>query len=107
MALLNTERYEECIAVSKQMIALNEDMPEPYLQIATCYLNQALDVEQKGESRKNRKQLQQLYSTARPYLEQYRKLMPEDRQRWAPGLYRIYLNLNMGKQFEEIDRLMK
>ena len=107
MALLNTERYEECIAVSKQMIALNEDMPEPYLQIATCYLNQALDVEQKGESRKNRKQLQQLYSTARPYLELYRKLMPEDRQRWAPGLYRIYLNLNMGKQFEEIDRLMK
>lgn len=107
MALLNTERYDECIAVSQQMILGNDTLPEPYLHIATCYLNRALEVEQLGEPRKYRQQLHQLYSEARPYLEKYRKLMPADRQRWAPGLYRIYLNLNMGKQFEEIDLLMK
>ena len=107
MALLNTERYDECIAVSQQMILGNDTLPEPYLHIATCYLNRALEVEQLGEPRKYRQELQRLYSEARPYLEKYRKLMPADRQRWAPGLYRIYLNLNMGKQFEEIDRLMK
>lgn len=107
MALLNMERYDECIAVSQQMIIGNDTLPEPYLHIATCYLNQALEVEQKGEPRKYRGELHRLYNAARPYLERYRALMPADRQRWAPGLYRIYLNLNLGKQFEEIDRLLK
>jgi len=48
-----------------------------------------------------------MYSKARPYMERYRQLMPDDRKRWAPALYRIYLNLNLGKQFEEIDKLMR
>ena len=40
-------------------------------------------------------------------METYRRLRPEEREKWAPGLYRIYFNLNMGKQFEEIDKVMK
>ena len=75
--------------------------------MATTYLNEALDLEKKNEPRKYRQQLHDLYSKAKPYMEQYRKLMPDDKQTWAPALYRIYLNLNMEKQFEEIDRLMK
>ena len=106
LALLNMERYEECTEVSKQLIALNDTLPEPYFNIATCYLNQALELEQ-SRGRKQRKQLQELYSSARPYMEDYRRLVPEDSKRWAPALYRIYLNLNMGKEFEEIDQLMK
>ena len=107
MALLQTNRYDECIAVSKLMIAANDTLPEPYYNIGTCYLNQALELEHRGEPRKYRQELQRLYATARPYMEKYRQLMPADRQRWAPALYRIYLNLNMGKQFEEIDKLMR
>ena len=107
MALLQTNRYDECIAVSKQMIAANDTLPEPYYNIGTCYLNQALELEHRGEPRKYRQELQRLYAAARPYMEKYRQLMPADRQRWAPALYRIYLNLNMGKQFEEIDKLMR
>ena len=42
-----------------------------------------------------------------PYMEKYRELAPFDSQRWGPALYRVYLNLNKGKQFEEIDRLMR
>lgn len=107
MALLQTNRYDECIAVSKLMIAANDTLPEPYYNIGTCYLNQALELEHRGEPRKYRQELQRLYTAARPYMEKYRQLMPADRQRWAPALYRIYLNLNMGKQFEEIDKLMR
>ena len=33
--------------------------------------------------------------------------MPDEKDKWAPSLYRIYLNLNMGRQFDEIDRLLK
>ena len=39
-------------------------------------------------------------------MEDYRRLAADEKQRWAPALYRIYLNLNMGKQFEEIDQLI-
>ncbi len=107
MALLQTERYDECIEVSKQMILANDTLPEPHYNIATCYLNQALTLEAKNQPRVYREQLQELYAAARPYMEKYRELMPDDKKRWAPGLYRIYLNLNLGKQFEEIDRLMR
>lgn len=107
VALLNLERYDECIAVSRQMVAENDSLPEAYFNLATCYLNQALAVEAENEPRKNRSRLKNLYTEARPYMERYRKLVPADKQRWAPALYRIYLNLNLGKQFEEIDQLMK
>ena len=40
-------------------------------------------------------------------MEQYRKMRPDDTARWAAPLYRIYLSLNMGKQFEEMDSLLK
>ena len=107
MALLHTDMYEECIAISQQMINQNDTLAEPNFTIATCYLNQTLALEQLGEPRKYRKDIQLMYSKARPYMERYRQLMPDDRKRWAPALYRIYLNLNLGKQFEEIDKLMR
>ena len=107
VALLSSERYDECLQVSEHLIALNDTMPEPYFNIATVYLNRALALEQLNEPRKHRKQLTELYRKARPYMEAYRKMVPDDRRRWAPSLYRIYLNLNMGKQFEEIDKVLK
>ena len=107
VAQLNLEQYDECLATSEHLIALDDDMPEPYLHVATVKLNQALELEKKNQPRLYRKQLIKLYYDARPYMEAYRKLAPNDQQHWAPALYRIYLNLNMGKQFEEIDRLMK
>ena len=41
------------------------------------------------------------------YLEKVRKLEPGAQEKWALPLYTIYLNLNKGKEFDEIDRLMK
>ena len=107
IVLLNTERYEECIEVSEHMIELCDSMPEPYYHIATCKLNQALELEKIHEPRKYRSKLQQLYREARPYMEDYRRMVPGDMQRWGPALYRIYFNLNLGRQFEEIDRLLR
>ena len=107
IAQLNLEQYEDCLVTSERLIALNDNMPEPYFNVATVKLNQALELEKKNQPRLYRKQLIELYYDARPYMEAYRKLAPNDQRHWAPALYRIYLNLNMGKQFEEIDRLMK
>ena len=107
LALLELDRYDACIEVSQQLININGQLPEPYFNIATVYLNQALELEKRNNPRQYRQQLQDLYASARPYMEDYRRLQPDDQQRWAPALYRIYLNLNMGRQFEEIDRLMR
>ena len=107
MTLLNMERYDECIIVSQRLIALNDTISDAYFNVATSYLNKAFELEQKASSRKQKATIKNLYEKARPYMETYRRLMPEEREKWAPGLYRIYLNLNLGKQFEEIDRVMK
>ena len=107
VALLNLERYDECIRVSERLIAKNDTLAEPYFNIATAKLNQVLAIERLNQPRVYREQIHRLYMEARPYMEAYRKLEPGARHKWAPALYRIYLNLNMGKQFEEIDKIMR
>ena len=101
--LLRMERYGESIKVSDQLIQLNDTLAEPYFNAGTAYLNIAL----KLNPRKDKKQLKQIYQKTRFYMERYRQLMPNEKSKWGPALYRIYLNLNMGRQFDEIDRLLK
>lgn len=101
--LLRLQRYEECIKVSDEIIALNPQQAEAHFNAGTAYLNIAL----KLDERKNKKELTQLYQKARPYMERYRKLMPKEKEKWGQALYRIYLNLNMGRQFDEIDQLLR
>ena len=82
--------------------------------MATAWLNAGLAKFNKGVSldknlqlsAKTRKQIQQLYREALPYLEKCIELQPSDKDRWGLPLYTIYLNLNMGKQFDEIDKLI-
>ena len=101
--LLRMGHYEECINVSEHIIEVNNQYAEAYFNIGTCYINLALQFDEN----KDKKLLRQFYQKARPYMERYRKLEPEAKEKWGPALYRIYLNLNMGKQFDEIDRLLK
>ena len=56
-------------------------------------------------SRKLRRQVRELYRQSLPYMERFRQLAPEQKSKWVPVLYTIYLNLNMGQQFGEIDRI--
>lgn len=101
--LFNMGRYDESIALSDTLIARNDSMPDPYYNAGTSYLNKALKLHPLRE----KKQLKLTYQKARPYMERYRQLAPDQKQKWGPALYRIYLNLNMGRQFDEIDQLMK
>jgi len=101
--LFRLGRYAESIKVSDHIIAINPQLAEAHFNAGTGYLNLAL----KLDERKDKKKLRQLYQKARPYMEHYRQLMPAEKDKWGPPLYRIYLNLNMGKQFDEIDRILK
>ena len=101
--LLRMERYAESIKYSERLIKINPHLSEPYFNAGTAYVN----IAGKLEDRRYHKQMRQAYQKAKPYMETYRKLMPQEKDKWAPALYRIYLNLNMGKQFDEIDKILK
>lgn len=101
--LLRMERYAESIKYSERLIEVNPNLAEPYFNAGTAYVN----IADRLSARNDKKLTKQAYQKACPYMEHYRKLMPQEQAKWAPVLYRIYLNLNMGKQFDEIDRLLK
>lgn len=101
--LLHLERYAESIKYSEALISRNPQLAEPYFNAGTAYVNIAGRLDQRRE----RKLMRKSYEKARPYMEKYRKMMPTEKDKWGPVLYRIYLNLNMGRQFDEIDKLLK
>lgn len=102
-ALFSLERYDEAIAMSDTLIARADTIAESYYLAGSACLNKAL----KLNPLRDKKQLRKIYQQARNYMEHYRLLAPDEKQKWAPLLYRIYLNLNMGRQFDEMDRLLK
>ena len=96
-----------CFAISNSLLSINDTIPEAYFTAATSCLNKILLLEDNVElARKNKAEVLELYRKACPYMEKYRELAPADKAKWAPALYRIYLNLNKGRQFEEIDKIM-
>ena len=101
--LLRLERWEESVVYSEKLIRQNDSLPEPYFNAGTAYVNMA----EGADSNTDKKIVRTYYQKARTYMEYYRQLMPDEKKKWAPVLYRIYLNLNLGKQFDEIDRLLK
>ena len=100
---LNLGQYAECLKTSEQLINMNCEMADAYYNAGTTCLNIVL----KMDSRMHKKQIKRMYQRALPYMEAYRRLAPQEKDRWAPALYRIYFNLNMGKQFDEIDKLLQ
>jgi hypothetical protein len=51
--------------------------------------------------------VKKFYEEAKPFYEKARALKPDQQDLWLQGLYRVYYNLNMGPEFEEIDKMMK
>lgn len=104
---LNTGRYDECIALGDSLIHLHDKLAEAYYNVGSAYFNKAVKRDKEGlESRQKRQEVNTLYEKAMPYLERYRTLRQHSEERWAPMLYTVYLNLNRGKEFDEIDKIM-
>ena len=101
--LLNLGRYAESLDYSKRLLTLNDQMADAYYNAGTACLNIILNM----DTRRHKKQIKKMYQKAQPYMETYRRLAPDAKDKWGPALYRIYFNLNLGKQFDEIDRLLR
>lgn len=106
--LLNMGKYAECISISDSLIERNDTLPDVYLNAGVSYLNMALALENDTKKNKgNNKKILDYYKKALPYMEKYRVVAPDDKERWAPSLYNIYLKLNMGRKFEEISGILR
>lgn len=105
---LAMERYAECVTLCDRIIATDVSLADAYLNAGLAYFNQAVHLDkQPKHTREQRKQMATLYRQSLPYMQTYRKLAPTRKDLWAMPLYTIYLNLNMGKEFEEMDAIMK
>ena len=106
--LLSLKRYKECIDLCDSVIAKDSTILGAYLNAGLSYFNQAVEADKAlKQTDRQKKEIIQLYKKALPYLEKYRKMVPDEKGLWGLPLYTIYLNLNMGKEFDEIDKLLK
>ncbi len=107
-ALLNLGNYEDCIAVCDQLIAENDSLSDAYYNAGMAYFYMAVDLDKKIQlSAKQKKKIKDYYQKALPYLTCFRALEPGQAVRWGMPLYTIYLHLNMGDEFDEIDNILR
>lgn len=111
LALIDLKKYEEAIDCAKQIISIDTTATESLFHIGFCYYKLAEEIKRpsnlhSANQSKSVQSIKNYYRESLPYLEMYRKSQPNATQKWAPLLYQIYLQLNMGKQFEEISKIM-
>lgn len=112
LLLLNLNRNEEAIEICKKCLLADTSHVELNYYIGIAYNNLASQISLPGNINSHAyksaaAKQKSLYSKALPYLELYRKKAPDKSSLWAPQLYKVYLNLNMGKQFDDIDSILK
>lgn len=106
--LMSLKRYDECIDICKKILNSNDTIPGAYLNVGLSYFNKAVEMDKVlKQTSAQRKEIVKLYQKAMPFLEKYRQKSPQDKNLWGLPLYTIYLNLNKGKEFDEIDQLLK
>ncbi|WP_298450921.1 hypothetical protein [uncultured Prevotella sp.] len=106
--LLNMGKYSDCIVICDTILNKNNTLAEVYYNAGISYLNLAIGLEKSAASkRKNRTKILDYYKKSLPYMEKFRELRPNDKEKWASSLYNIYLKLNMGRQFEEMNSILQ
>lgn len=110
---LGKEQYDSCIVAVNEALRLEPQMVDACYNKGISYLNKAVAFAETAcndirdpKCREDRKTLQELYRNAKEPMELVRKLTPDDSKRWASPLYRIYLYLNMGDEFAEMEKIL-
>lgn len=104
---INTGDYEHSFLIADSLVKRDSTMAEAWLNAGLAKYNLGVNIDKNAQTfKQKRQQTLKYYKEALPYLEQYRKMEPQNTDKWALPLYTIYLNLNMGKQFDEIDKII-
>ena len=107
------KRYNDALVFYKRSIEENPYYAEAYSNVGLVYSLMAQDfsVEAVTDIKDPRysvdkAKLRSFYEKALPYYEKARELRPNDRTLWLTGLHRVYYNLSMGEQFNEMEALI-
>ena len=105
--LMSMKRYDDALRYGLQLLGMDDSVPEPNYNCGVIYYQKALKaLKQRGKTLRQRTmEAQELFRQCLPYMERFRKLSPKDKVLWKPVLYDVYLNLNMGQEFAEIEKL--
>lgn len=113
LVLLKQERDREAIDACDSCIVCDSNYVDAYynkgiasLNLAVVYTEQACTDLSNPKCLRDQQIIRSLYTLAKLPMEKVRQLEPDNVGRWGPPLYRIYLHLNMGREFDEIDRLL-
>ena len=109
----NMKDYEKAIEFYKKTLDVDPTYAEACSNLGLVYLLQAQDYADKAPTDINdpnyataQANIKKFYEEAKPYYEKARELKPDQKDLWLQGLYRVYYNLNMGPEFEAIEKLM-
>lgn len=109
----NMKEYDNAIEYYKKTIDTDPTYAEAYSNIGLVYSQQAQEFADNATADLNnpkyaedQEMIRKLNEEAKPYYEKARELKPDQQDLWLQGLYRVYYNLNMGPEFEEIEKLM-
>lgn len=112
LALINLDRSAEAVIWLQRALAVSDSTNgNLFYYIGAAYCNLAASVELPVNMRSKayaeaKKEEKHYYVSARDYMERFRDLCPDEKERWAPLLYKIYLNLNEGDKFDEIEQIV-
>ena len=114
----NAKDYEGAIKYYKDVIEKDPNYTGAYRNLAICYCQMAQDKSdaisnlnmKSKEYKAGMEEVKDWYRLALPLYEKLRTLDdgsdPDVKMAWQSGLYTCYYMLNMGKEFEEIEKLM-
>ncbi len=105
--------YDSCTLTADIAISLDSCLADAHYNKGIACLNKALifarSMDRDPNSPKGKSDLTRLrglYRYARQPLEKVRELEPSRPQRWAKPLYAVYLNLNLGQELAEMERII-
>lgn len=111
----NQKKYSE--AASQYEIAIQKDpeLTEAYINLGICYMLEANEyVDSKSNvnyrSAEYKKVLdteKEYYKKAMPLFEKVRQMIPDEIDKWGIQLYQIYYKLNMTKELNDIEKVLK
>lgn len=110
----NMKDYDKAIEFYKKTIEVDSNYAEAYSNLGLIYCLQAQDFSEKATTdvndpkyKEDQATLKAFYEKAKPNYEKARELKPDQKDLWLNGLYRVYYNLQMGPEFDEIDKMMQ
>lgn len=105
------EEYKIALEQDPNYIGANRNLGICYCQLAQNASDKMTNLNMKSKAYKDQKKVvDSYYRLALPIYEHLRKLDdgtdPDVRNAWTNGLYTCYYMLNMGKEFEEIEKII-